>query len=64
VYEFEVKYTGVRDEQSAVLVRVMLLHPYRAFGIEDELNISTGAKVKLRLRKGMMMMTHRSPFES
>jgi hypothetical protein len=63
VYEFEVKYNGVRDEESVVLVRVMLLHPYRAFRIEDELNISTEAKVMLSLKKGMMI-TNLSPFES
>ena len=61
--EFEVKYNGVRDEQSVLLVRVMLLHPYRAFRIEDELKLSTEAKVVLRLKKGMMI-THLSPFES
>jgi hypothetical protein len=55
MYRFEVKYTGVRNEQSVFLARVMLLHPYRAFKIEDECNLSTGSDVKIRLRIGMMM---------
>jgi len=63
VYEFEVKYNGVRDEQSVILKRVMLLHPYRTFSTEDELNISAGANIHLRLREGMMI-TRLSPFES
>jgi len=63
VYEFEVKYNGVRAEESVILVRVMLLHPYRTFSIEDKLNISTGTKVRLCLRKGMMI-TRLSPSES
>jgi len=55
VYEFDVKYNGVRDEESVILMRVMLLHPYRAFRIEDELNMSTGADVMLRLKIGMIV---------
>jgi hypothetical protein len=62
-YEFEVKYTGVKSEESVVLMRVMLLHPYRVFSIEDERNISTRAKVMLRLQRGMMI-THLSLFDS
>lgn len=58
------KYNGVRNEQSVVLMRVMLLHPYRAFRIEDKHNMSTGAdKIMLRLKIGMMI-THLSPCES
>jgi hypothetical protein len=60
VYQFEVNYKGVRDEQSVVLERVMLLHPYRTFRIEDELDMSTGAEVMLRLRIGMISK-HLSP---
>lgn len=52
MYRFEVKYTGVRNEQSVFLARVMLLHPYRAFRIEDESSLSTGSDVKIRLRIG------------
>jgi hypothetical protein len=31
----------------------MLLHPYKAFKIEDELKISNGAEVAIRIHKGM-----------
>ena len=63
MYEFEVKYNGVRDEQSVLLRRVMLLHPYRAFSSEDEHNMSTGANVWVRLKRGMII-TRLSPCES
>ena len=63
VYEFEVKYNGVRDEQSVLLERVMLLHPYKSFRIEDEHDIATGANIKLRLRIGMIIK-HLLPLES
>jgi hypothetical protein len=63
VYEFEVKYTSVKNEQSVLLRRVMLLHPYRAFTIEDEFNFSAGANVMIRLNTGMLI-THFSFFES
>jgi len=61
VYEFDVKYKGVRDEQSVILMRVMLLHPYKAFRIEDELNMSTGAELRVRLKIGTII-TCLSPF--
>jgi len=63
VYEFDVKYKGVRDEQSVILMRVMLLHPYKAFRIKDELNMSTAADFVLRLKIGMVIMCL-SHFES
>ncbi|KAJ4437292.1 hypothetical protein ANN_17430 [Periplaneta americana] len=40
VYTFEVKNSGGRRNQSVVLKRLMLLHPYEAFQITDPLNIS------------------------
>lgn len=56
VYEFEVKCTGGRKNQHVYLIRVMLLHPYKAFKIEDECNISGGAEVELRLHPGASYM--------
>jgi hypothetical protein len=53
VYKFVVKYSGVRDDQSVTLIRVMLLHPYKAFKVEDDFNISAGAEVEIRLHHGM-----------
>jgi hypothetical protein len=53
VYEFEVKCTGGRKNQHVYLVCVMLLHPYKAFKIEDKFNISAGTEVELRLHPGM-----------
>ena len=63
MYEFDVKYNGVRDEQSVLLREVLLLHPYGAFRIEDKHNMSTGDKVQVRLKRGMII-TRLSPFES
>jgi hypothetical protein len=56
VYEFEVKCTGGRKNQHVYLIRMMLLHPYKAFKIEDEYNISGGAEVALRLYPGMAVI--------
>jgi hypothetical protein len=53
VYEFEVKCTGGRKHQPVSLLHVMLLHPYKAFKIEDKFNLSAGAEVQLRLHPGM-----------
>jgi uncharacterized protein with ParB-like and HNH nuclease domain len=53
IYEFEAVNSGGRDNQFIKLIRVMLLHPYKAFRIEDEFNISTGAQVEVRLHQGM-----------
>ncbi|XP_021920403.1 putative helicase mov-10-B.2 isoform X4 [Zootermopsis nevadensis] len=55
-YEFEVMYTGVMKNRYITLIRVMLLHPYKAFRAEDDLDISTGAEVKIRLHKGASYM--------
>ncbi|PNF41191.1 hypothetical protein B7P43_G01458 [Cryptotermes secundus] len=52
VYEFEVKFTGGRRIRHVSLVRAMLLHPYKAFKINDKFNISAGAEVELRLQPG------------
>lgn len=52
VYEFEVKYSSVKNEQSVLLMRVTLLHPYRAFTIEDKFNFSSGANLMIRLNTG------------
>jgi hypothetical protein len=65
VYEFEVKYNGVRSEQSVLLERVMLLHPYKTFRIEDKHGISTGANIMLRLSIGMIIKyryDYKAPF--
>jgi hypothetical protein len=56
VYEFEVKCTGGRKNKQVCLVRVMLLHPYKVFRIEDEFNISSGSEVELRLHPGMTVI--------
>lgn len=53
MYEFEVMYTGIKHNQRLTLIRAMLLHPYKAFKIEDELKISNGAEVAIRIHKGM-----------
>jgi hypothetical protein len=56
LYEFEVKCTAGRKNLPVSLIRVMLLHPYKAFKIQDEFNISAGAEVQLRLHPGMTVI--------
>jgi hypothetical protein len=56
LYEFEVKCTGGRKNLPLSLIRVMLLHPYKAFRIQDKFNVSAGADVQLRLHPGMTVI--------
>ncbi|XP_069689318.1 putative helicase mov-10-B.1 isoform X2 [Periplaneta americana] len=52
VYTFQVKNSGGRRNQSVMLKRLMLLHPYEAFQITDPLNISDNFNCMARLHPG------------
>jgi hypothetical protein len=56
LYEFEVKCLGGRKNLPVTLIRAMLLHPYKAFRIQDDFNISAGAQVAVRLLPGMRVI--------